>query len=219
VLVSAGPTFEDIDPVRFVGNRSSGRMGFAIAEEAMRRGADVILVAGPASVTIPDVSHLVRIRSAADMHKAVMEHAIDADLVIMAAAVADYTPGLRADQKVAKKDGPLTLTLTRTRDILADLGAMRDASGGRRPVLVGFAAETSDVVRKARDKRMRKHADLIVANDVSKDDRGFEVSTNAATLVSDAGEVDVPLQAKAGVAEAILDAVQPLLDALDKGDS
>ena len=219
VLVTAGPTFEDIDPVRFVGNRSSGRMGFAIAEEATRRGADVILVAGPSTVAIPEVAHLVRIRSAADMHKAVMEHAVDADLVIMAAAVADYTPGARADQKVAKKDGPLTLTLTRTRDILADLGAMRDAGGGRRPVLVGFAAETSDVVRKARDKRMRKHADLIVANDVSKDDRGFDVSTNAATLVSDAGEVDVPLQAKAGVAEAILDAVQPLVDALSKGRS
>ena len=219
VLVTAGPTFEDIDPVRFVGNRSSGRMGFALAEEATRRGADVILVAGPTTVAIPEVAHLVRIRSAADMHKAVMEHAVDADLVIMAAAVADYTPGPRADQKVAKKDGPLTLTLTRTRDILADLGAMRDAGGVRRPVLVGFAAETTDVVRKARDKRMRKHADLIVANDVSKDDRGFDVSTNAATLVSDAGEVDVPLQAKAGVAEAILDAVQPLVDALDKGRS
>jgi phosphopantothenoylcysteine decarboxylase/phosphopantothenate--cysteine ligase len=213
VLVTAGPTFEDIDPVRFVGNRSSGRMGFAIAEEAMRRGADVILVAGPTTVPAPEVSHLVRVRSAADMHAAVMEHSIDADVVIMAAAVADYTPGRRAEQKMAKKDGPLTITLTRTRDILADLGAQRDAAGGRRPVLVGFAAETSDVVRKARDKRARKHADLIVANDVSQDDRGFEVSTNAATLVSDAGDVDVPLQEKSGVAAAILDAVQPLLDA------
>jgi phosphopantothenoylcysteine decarboxylase/phosphopantothenate--cysteine ligase len=213
VLVTAGPTFEDIDPVRFVGNRSSGRMGFAIAEEAMRRGADVILVAGPTSVAIPEVSHLVRVRSAADMHAAVMEHSVGADVVIMAAAVADYTPQARADQKMAKKDGPLTLTLNRTRDILADLGAQRDANGGRHPVLVGFAAETSDVVRKARDKRLRKHADLIVANDVSQDDRGFEVSTNAATLVSDRGDVDVPLQAKSGVAAAILDAVQPLLDA------
>jgi len=213
VLVTAGPTFEDIDPVRFVGNRSSGRMGFAIAEEAMRRGADVILVAGPTSVAVPEVSHLVRVRSAADMHAAVMEHSVGADVVIMAAAVADYTPQARADQKVAKKDGPLTLTLNRTRDILADLGAQRSANGGRHPVLVGFAAETTDVVRKARDKRLRKHADLIVANDVSQDDRGFEVSTNAATLVSDRGDVDVPLQAKSGVAAAILDAVQPLLDA------
>jgi len=121
---------------------------------------------------------------------------------------------VRAEQKMAKQDGPLTLTLRRTRDILADLGARRAASGGRRPVLVGFAAETSDVVPKARAKRARKHADLIVANDVSQDDRGFEVSTNAATLVSDRGDVDVPLQEKSGVAEAILDAVQPLLDAL-----
>jgi phosphopantothenoylcysteine decarboxylase/phosphopantothenate--cysteine ligase len=212
VLVTAGPTFEDIDPVRFVGNRSSGRMGFAIAEEATRRGADVILVAGPTVVDIPEVAHLVRVRSAADMHAAVMEHSDGADVVIMAAAVADYTPEVRAKQKMAKQDGPLTLTLTRTRDILKDLGARRDASGQRHPVLVGFAAETSDVVRKARDKRARKHVDLIVANDVSQDDRGFEVSTNAATLVSDAGEVDVPLQAKSSVAAKILDAVQPLLD-------
>jgi phosphopantothenoylcysteine decarboxylase/phosphopantothenate--cysteine ligase len=212
VLVTAGPTFEDIDPVRFVGNRSSGRMGFAIAEEATRRGADVILVAGPTVVDIPEVAHLVRVRSAADMHAAVMEHSDGADVVIMAAAVADYTPEVRANQKMAKQDGPLTLTLTRTRDILKDLGARRDASGQRHPVLVGFAAETSDVVRKARDKRARKHVDLIVANDVSQDDRGFEVSTNAATLVSDAGEVDVPLQAKSSVAAKILDAVQPLLD-------
>jgi phosphopantothenoylcysteine decarboxylase/phosphopantothenate--cysteine ligase len=212
VLVTAGPTFEDIDPVRFVGNRSSGRMGFAIAEEATNRGADVVLVAGPTVVDIPDVAHLVRVRSAADMHAAVMEHSEGADVVIMAAAVADYTPELKAGQKMAKSDGPLTLKLVRTRDILADLGAQREARGSRRPVLVGFAAETSDVVRKARDKRARKHVDLIVANDVSQDDRGFEVSTNAATLVSDAGEVDVPLQAKSGVAARILDAVQPLLD-------
>jgi phosphopantothenoylcysteine decarboxylase/phosphopantothenate--cysteine ligase len=219
VLVTAGPTFEDIDPVRFVGNRSSGRMGFAIAEEATRRGADVILVAGPTVVDIPEVAHLVRVRSAGDMHAAVMEHSDGADLVIMAAAVADYTPEVKAGQKMAKQDGPLTLKLVRTRDILADLGARRDANGGRSPVLVGFAAETSDIVRKARDKRARKHVDLIVANDVSQDDRGFEVSTNAATLVSDAGEVDVPLQAKSAVASRILDAVQPLLDAALKARS
>jgi phosphopantothenoylcysteine decarboxylase/phosphopantothenate--cysteine ligase len=151
------------------------------------------------------------------MHAAVMEHSEGVDVVIMAAAVADYTPEVRAKQKMAKQEGPLTLTLTRTRDILKDLGARRDASGQRHPVLVGFAAETSDVVRKARDKRARKHVDLIVANDVSQDDRGFEVSTNAATLVSDAGEVDVPLQAKSAVAARILDAVQPLLERAGAG--
>jgi phosphopantothenoylcysteine decarboxylase/phosphopantothenate--cysteine ligase len=211
VLVTAGPTLEDVDPVRFIGNRSSGRMGFAVAEEARRRGAEVTLVAGPTSVPVPDVKEVVRVRSAAEMHEAVLRRAADADVVIMAAAVADYTPDTRAPQKVAKADGPLSLTLVRTKDILADLGAMRAALGGRRPVLVGFAAETENVVANARGKRQRKRVDLIVANDVSQPDRGFDVGTNAVTLVGELGDVAVPLQAKAGVASAILDAVEPLL--------
>ena len=211
VLVTAGPTLEDMDPVRFIGNRSSGRMGFAVAEEACRRGAEVTLVAGPTSVPVPDVKEVVRVRSAAEMHDAVLKRAVDADVVIMAAAVADYTPDTRAPQKVAKQDGPLSLTLVRTKDILAELGTMRAALGGRRPVLVGFAAETDNLVPNARDKRRRKGVDLIVANDVSQPDRGFDVGTNAVTLVGESGEVAVPLQAKAGVASAILDAVEPLL--------
>ena len=211
VLVTAGPTLEDVDPVRFIGNRSSGRMGFAVAEEARRRGAEVTLIAGPTSIPVPDVKEVVRVRSAAEMHEAVLKRAADADVVIMAAAVADYTPDTRAPQKVAKEDGPLALTLVRTKDILAELGAMRAALGGRRPVLVGFAAETDNVVPNARDKRRRKRVDLIVANDVSQPDRGFDVPTNAVTLVGESGEVAVPLQAKAGVASAILDAVEPLL--------
>ncbi len=211
VLVTAGPTLEDFDPVRFIGNRSSGRMGFAVAEEARRRGAHVTLVAGPTSIPVPDVTEVVRVRSAAQMHEAVLKRAADADVVVMAAAVADYTPDTRAPQKVAKEDGPLSLTLVRTKDILAELGAMRAAMGGRRPLLVGFAAETEHVVSKARDKRLRKQVDLIVANDVSQPDRGFDVATNAVTLVGASGEVAVPLQAKAGVASAILDAVEPLL--------
>jgi len=211
VLVTAGPTLEDVDPVRFIGNRSSGRMGFAVAEEARRRGAEVTVVAGPTSVPVPDVKEVVRVRSAAEMHEAVLKRAADADVVVMAAAVADYTPDTRAPQKVAKADGPLSLTLVRTKDILTELGAMRAALGGRRPVLVGFAAETENVVANARDKRRRKGVDLIVANDVSQPDRGFDVGTNAVTLVGESGEVAVPLQAKAGVASAILDAVEPLL--------
>jgi phosphopantothenoylcysteine decarboxylase/phosphopantothenate--cysteine ligase len=186
-------------------------MGFAVAEEARRRGAEVTLVAGPTSVPVPDVKEVVRVRSAAEMHEAVLKRAADADVVIMAAAVADYTPDTRAPHKVAKVDGPLSLTLVRTKDILAELGDMRAALGGRRPVLVGFAAETDNVVPKARDKRRRKRVDLIVANDVSQPDRGFDVGTNAVTLVGESGEVAVPLQAKAGVASAILDAVEPLL--------
>ena len=214
VLITAGPTYEDIDPVRYLGNRSSGRMGFALAEEALRRGAEVTVVAGPTSLPVPAVQQVVRVRSAAEMHEAVMARAAEADVVIMAAAVADYTPQVKAGQKVAKGDEPLSLTLTRTKDILAELGGMRAALGGRRPVLVGFAAETEDVVRKARDKRARKRVDLVVANDVSQPDRGFDAATNAVTLVAEGGETAVPLQAKSGVASAILDAVEPLVGQL-----
>jgi phosphopantothenoylcysteine decarboxylase/phosphopantothenate--cysteine ligase len=209
ILITAGPTYEDIDPVRYVGNRASGRMGFALAAEAARRGARVTLVAGPSSVPEPKVAEVVRVRSAAEMHQAVMARAASQDAVIMAAAVADYTLDA-APQKIAKADGPLVLTLSRTRDILADLGAMPERATGR-PVLVGFAAETHDVIARARGKLSRKKADLIVANDVSRSDAGFEVDTNAVTIVSESAAVEVPLQAKADVAKRILDAVEPLL--------
>jgi phosphopantothenoylcysteine decarboxylase/phosphopantothenate--cysteine ligase len=211
VLVTAGPTYEDIDAVRYVGNRSSGRMGFALAEEAHRRGASVILVAGPTSVEPPAVGTTVRVRNASGMYEAVMRHAADCDVVVMAAAVADYTPAAPAAGKISKGDGPLTLTLERTRDILADLGSMRTGLGTRRPVLVGFAAETEDVVRRAADKRVRKQVDLIVANDVSQSDRGFDAETNAVTIVSADGAQAVPLQHKRDVAAAILDRVEQLL--------
>src|SRR5688572_15855286 len=205
VLVTAGPTYEDIDAVRYVGNRSSGRMGFAIAAEATARGARVTLVAGPTGVTPPAVDALVRVRSAAEMHEAVMRAAAGADAIIMAAAVADYTPAQVAPGKIAKAEAPMTLTLRRTTDILAELGSMRNGLGTAAPVLVGFAAETEDVVNRARDKRARKQADLIVANDVSLPDRGFDADTNAVTLVGEHGEVQVPLQGKNRVAAIILD--------------
>jgi phosphopantothenoylcysteine decarboxylase/phosphopantothenate--cysteine ligase len=211
VLVAAGPTYEDIDPVRYVGNRSSGRMGFALAEEARRRGARITLVAGPTRVEPPAVGTLVRVRSAAEMHAAVMTAAADVDVVIMAAAVADYTPATPAAGKIAKADAPLTLTLKRTPDILSDLGTLRARMGGGRPVLVGFAAETDDVIAKARAKRTRKQIDLIVANDVSQPDRGFDVDRNAVTIIDAGGEHDVPLQSKAGVAATILDRVEAIL--------
>jgi phosphopantothenoylcysteine decarboxylase/phosphopantothenate--cysteine ligase len=213
VLVSAGPTCEDIDPVRYIGNRSSGRMGFALATEARRRGARVTLVAGPTSVQPPDADEVVRVRSAAEMHVAVTTAAAGADVVIMAAAVADYAPSAAASGKLAKADGPMTLTLVRTRDILADLGSMRSGPGAAGPVLVGFAAETDDQLRKAREKRARKGVDLIVANDVSRPDRGFDVESNAVTLVGEDGDEPVPLQRKSGVAAVILDRVERLLRA------
>jgi phosphopantothenoylcysteine decarboxylase/phosphopantothenate--cysteine ligase len=210
ILVTAGPTYEDIDPVRYVGNRSSGRMGFAIAAQARARGAHVTLVAGPTGIDPPPVDGVVRVRSAADMHEAVMRNAADADVVIMAAAVADYTLAPAPD-KITKSDAAMTLTLQRTRDILADLGSMRAGLESRRPVLVGFAAETGDVVARAREKRLRKKVDLIVANDVSQGDRGFDVGTNAVTIIGADGEQDVPLQSKHGIAAIILDRVERLL--------
>jgi phosphopantothenoylcysteine decarboxylase / phosphopantothenate---cysteine ligase len=212
VLITAGPTYEDIDPVRYVGNRSSGRMGFALAAEARRRGAVVTLIAGPTRVEPPGVDAVARVRSAADMHAAVMASAAGADVVIMAAAVADYTPAEPAAGKIAKSDAPLTLTLKRTPDILADLGGLRARLGGSRPVLVGFAAETDNVVAKARDKRARKQVDLIVANDVSQPDRGFDVETNAVTIIGEDVQ-HVPLQSKDAIAAVILDRVEQLLRA------
>jgi phosphopantothenoylcysteine decarboxylase / phosphopantothenate---cysteine ligase len=203
VLVTAGPTYEDLDPVRYIGNRSSGRMGFAIAAEAMRRGADVTLVAGPTSVEPPAVREVVRVRSAAEMHQAVLERSDRMDLVVMAAAVADYAPERRAPQKVAKQNDTFTLTLKKNPDILADLGQRR-LKAGRGPVLVGFAAETEDVVARARAKRERKRADVIVANDVSRTDAGFDVDRNTVTIVDASGVETVPLQSKSGVASAIL---------------
>ena len=210
VLVTAGPTFEDIDPVRFVGNRSSGRMGYAVAYEAARRGAAVVLVTGPTHLDPPLGVDLVRVRSAADMHRAVVDRAAGADAVVMAAAVADYTPQEVAAQKVAKQDGGWSLPLVRTTDILAELGRLPSRASGR-PVLVGFAAETHDVVEHADAKRRRKGVDLIVANDVTRSGAGFEVDTNAVTFVSDDGLEPLPLLSKAAVAERILDRVERLL--------
>jgi len=210
VLVTAGPTYEDVDPVRYVGNRSSGRMGFAIAAEAMRRGADVTLVAGPTTVEAPPVRELVRVRSAREMRDAVIERADDVDVAILAAAVADYAPAERAAQKIPKGDDTITLVLKKTPDILGELGTRR-LSSGRGPLLVGFAAETGDLVARATAKREKKHADLIVANDVSRADAGFDVDTNAVTVIGPDGAEPLPLQTKARVAEAILDRVEQLL--------
>jgi phosphopantothenoylcysteine decarboxylase/phosphopantothenate--cysteine ligase len=208
VLVTAGPTYEDFDPVRFIGNRSSGKMGFAVAAEAVRRGAKVILVTGPTALDAPQVAELVRVRTAAQMHEAVMARAGSMHVVVMAAAVADYAPQ-RAPQKVPKGSDTLTLVLHKTPDILADLGLRRRASAG--PVLVGFAAETQDVVTRASEKREQKHADLIVANDVARSDSGFDVDTNAVTIVSADGAESLPLQSKDRVAAEILDRVERLL--------
>jgi len=213
VLVTAGPTFEDLDPVRFIGNRSSGRMGFALAGEAARRGAAVTLVAGPTSIEPPGQAELVRVRSASEMHAAVMARLDTADAVIMAAAVADYAPEAKDARKRPKSDDGLTITLRRTPDILALVGAWRASRGTPAPVLVGFAAETDDAVAKGRKKLEAKRADFIVVNDVLEPGAGFEVDTNVVTLVGPGWEDALPLQPKARVAAAILDRIEGLLGA------
>jgi phosphopantothenoylcysteine decarboxylase/phosphopantothenate--cysteine ligase len=209
VVVTAGPTYEDLDPVRYVGNRSSGRMGFAIAAEAAHRGARVTLVAGPTAIQPPAGVEVVRVRRATEMHAAVMERARAADAVIMAAAVADYAPAQTENQKVRKGADTLTLVLQRTPDILADLGARRGSD--TLPLLIGFAAETEDVVARATQKLREKRVDLIVANDVSRADAGFDVDTNAVTLVSAEGAEALPVQSKSRVAGEILDRVEQLI--------
>jgi phosphopantothenoylcysteine decarboxylase/phosphopantothenate--cysteine ligase len=209
VIVTAGPTREAIDPVRFLGNRSSGKMGYALAAAARARGANVVLISGPTALQPPSGVELVRVTSAAEMRDAVVPRAGQADVVIMAAAVADYAPASATQQKIHKDSETLTLSLVRTPDILAELGAQRAA--GERPLLVGFAAETTDVIASARRKRREKKVDLIVANDVSRTDAGFEADTNEVTLVSAEGEEVLPLQSKPGIAAQVIQRIETLL--------
>ncbi|MEA2591865.1 MAG: phosphopantothenoylcysteine decarboxylase / phosphopantothenate---cysteine ligase [Actinomycetota bacterium] len=205
VLVSAGGTREPIDPVRFIGNRSSGRMGHEVAAEAARRGATVTLVTGPTSLEAPPGAAVVRVETAADMRDAVLGAAEGADLVVMAAAVADWRPTDPASRKLQKGDGPPVITLEATEDILRALSARRHAG----QVLVGFAAETEDVEGRARAKLEAKAVDLVVGNLVGVDDSGFDAGTNRAVLVGRDERVDrLPLVSKRELAGAILDAVR-----------
>jgi phosphopantothenoylcysteine decarboxylase/phosphopantothenate--cysteine ligase len=217
VLITAGPTYEDFDPVRFIGNRSSGKMGFALAAEAAHRGGEVTLVVGPTDLEPPAVREVVRVRTAVEMHQAVMSRASDMQVVIMAAAVADYMPE-RAPQKVPKGAETLTMILHKTPDILGDLGHRRQASG-RGPALIGFAAETQDVIARAIEKREKKHVDLIVANDVARTDAGFDVDTNAVTIISADGAESLPLQSKSAAAGEILNRVERLLSGSRSAES
>jgi phosphopantothenoylcysteine decarboxylase/phosphopantothenate--cysteine ligase len=207
VLVTAGGTREPLDAVRFVGNRSSGRMGVALAREARRRGADVTLVAANLAVPPPDDLEVVEAPTAADLARETLART-DADIVLMAAAVADYRPAERLDGKRPKDDRPWTVTLEPTADILAELGRRR----GNGRVVVGFAADTGDAgLARAREKLERKHVNLIVFNDVSRSDVGFDADENEVVLVSPEGETRVPKHDKAEIAAAILDRVATLL--------
>ncbi len=214
LLVTAGPTCEDLDPVRFLGNRSTGRMGYAVAAEAAARGARVLLVTGPTTLAPPAGVEVTAVRSAQEMHAAVMRLTSDGavDAVVMTAAVADYTPaGGAAGAKLKKTNDDLVLALRRTPDILADLGARRGS--GTKPLLVGFAAETGDAVAHAREKLTAKRVDFIVANDVTVAGAGFGGETNAAHVVSAGGVEPVSLRPKRDLARLLLDRIDERLTA------
>jgi len=207
VLVSAGGTREAIDPVRFITNRSSGKQGHALAAAARRRGADVVLVT-TSPLPVPAGAEAVAVETAAEMEEAMLARAPDADVVVMAAAVADFRPKVAVDTKLHKADGVPELVLEATNDILAELGRRRHPG----QVLVGFAAETHDVPERARAKLVAKGVDLMVANDVSAPEVGFDHDTNAVTIFGADGTVtSVVLSAKAAVSDAVLDRVAPLL--------
>jgi phosphopantothenoylcysteine decarboxylase/phosphopantothenate--cysteine ligase len=207
IVVTAGPTREDLDPVRFLTNRSSGKMGYALAEAAARRGAHVVLVSGPTDLPIPERVDWVPVRSTEEMRGAVHERASDADVVIMAAAVADYRPASTQSQKLKRGGAGLTLEFEPTPDILAELGRDPVRQTGRR-VLVGFAAETDQLAENARGKLARKGADMIVANDVTQEGAGFDTDTNIVTIfLRDGRELPLPKLTKFEVANRILDQV------------
>lgn len=208
ILVTAGATVEPIDPVRYITNRSSGKMGYALARAARRRGADVILVSGPTSQVPPVDVTLCRVKTTEEMKKAVFEHYPACDVVIKAAAVSDYRPRERVDQKIKKGDGIQSIELVQNPDILAELG---DARRDSRCLLVGFAAETEDLMANAIQKLRQKNLDMIVANDVSREDAGFESDTNLVKIIYRDGHIeDLPLMMKGEVADHVLDRIKEL---------
>ncbi|MDA8430038.1 MAG: bifunctional phosphopantothenoylcysteine decarboxylase/phosphopantothenate--cysteine ligase CoaBC [Geobacteraceae bacterium] len=207
IMVTAGPTREELDPVRFISNHSSGKMGYALARAAQYRGARVILVSGPVNLTPPSGVELVAVESAGEMHAAVMGRAGECTAIIKAAAVADYRPAERSGAKIKKKGAELSLQLVKTPDILAELGRLAKA-----PFLVGFAAETGKLSEFATRKLHEKNVDMIVANDVSQSDAGFNVDTNRVRLFfRDGREVDCALMTKDDLANVILDHVASAL--------
>jgi phosphopantothenoylcysteine decarboxylase / phosphopantothenate---cysteine ligase len=205
VLITAGPTREKIDPVRYLGNRSSGRMGYALAEAALRRGARVILVSGPTAIKAPAVQELVPVETTDQMRHEVMARLGQATVIIKAAAVADFTVKTTADQKLKRK-GAITLELEPTTDILAEAGRSKTEN----QILVGFAAETENILENARKKLTQKHCDMVVVNDVSQPGIGFDSERNAVTIVTPDHAEAVPEMSKWEVAHRVLDAVVSL---------
>ncbi|MDD6435961.1 MAG: bifunctional phosphopantothenoylcysteine decarboxylase/phosphopantothenate--cysteine ligase CoaBC [Clostridiales bacterium] len=200
VVVSAGPTREAIDPVRYITNHSSGKMGYAIAKAAARRGADVTLVSGPVDIKAPEYVRTIPIISAADMAKAVKESAADADIVIKAAAVADYRPANVAKDKIKKKDGDLNVPLSRTEDIIGFLGEHKKPA----QFLCGFSMETRDLIENSKAKLSKKNLDMIVANNVKVEGAGFAGDTNVVTFITPEDLVGLPIMTKDEVADELL---------------
>jgi phosphopantothenoylcysteine decarboxylase/phosphopantothenate--cysteine ligase len=204
VLVTAGPTVEDIDPVRYMSNRSSGKMGYALAEAARQRGAEVVLVSGPTGLQFPNTVH---VRTTEEMRRAVLDNAGDADVVIKAAAPLDFRPRSVSSQKIKKKTAGLTLELEPTQDILKELGSKKNGK-----VLVGFAAETEDHIRNGIEKLKAKNLDLIVINPANGPDSAFDSDMNHATIIDASGQKEeIPLVSKHVMADKILDRVVQLL--------
>jgi len=214
LLITAGPTREKIDPVRYLTNRSSGRMGYAIAEAALRRGARVLLVSGPTSITPPGAAELTRVETAEEMRTAVLKLLPESTVVIKTAAVADFRPKATAGQKIKRK-GPMTLLLEPTADILAEVARHKKSQGAGPqdsgpPIIVGFAAETENVLENARKKLASKSLDAIVVNDVSRQGIGFDSDRNAVTIISHDEVIEVPEASKWEVAQRVLDQVVKL---------
>lgn len=201
VLVTAGPTQESLDPVRYLTNHSTGKMGYAIAKMAMLRGADVTLVSGPTAIPFPPFVNVVSIKSAQDMFEAVATHAPESDYIFKAAAVADYTPAEYNDNKMKKKDGDLTIPLKRTRDILKYLGEHRNPG----QVICGFSMETENMLENSRAKLEKKNVDMICANNLKVAGAGFGVDTNVITIITKENCIELPLLSKESAANAILD--------------
>ena len=207
ILITAGPTEEPLDPVRFITNRSSGKMGYALAKAAHQRGAYVTLISGPTQIPAPGVEELIAVRTARDMHRAVMDHYSKATVIIKAAAVADYRPKSVSDEKIKKEKGMKNIELERNPDIIAEIGAKK-----KNCVLVGFAMETQDLLANARGKLLKKNMDMIVANSLREDGAGFQSDTNIITIMDKNGKmIALDRMSKIDVAHRILDHVKTLM--------
>lgn len=207
ILITAGPTEEPLDPVRFITNLSSGKMGYALARVAHRHGAQVTLITGPTNLSLPSVENIIKVRTAQEMHKAVIDNYKKSTVIIKAAAVADYRPKVLAAEKIKKDDKPRSIELERNQDIIAEIGQNK-----KNIVLVGFAMETKDLLANAREKLKKKNMDLIVANSLREEGAGFQTDTNKITIIDREGDVQsLPVMTKIEAAEKILERVEGLL--------